>query len=197
VFAGSRQSPHLVCLRKTHQKSGSFPPPALPGFDGTMTLSDARGGRCLAAPLRQLPSPCTGLPRLRDPLSRQPAPGLDPGARCPLPRWNGPGASVGCFPRPCWLPRSPGGSASTTSLSRPAQASLALSPVDLLVHPSCPLSQGSDPAGCPTKPRASYRANRPLHGWDLHPQGDRALRGAPEGHGVRGACHVNRHSQAR
>src|SRR4051812_9886970 len=99
---------------------------------------------------------------------------------CPLPRWTGPGALVGCFPRPCCLPRPPGGSASTTSLSRPAQASHTLRPIDSLDRPGRPLSQGSDPASCPAKPPASYRANRPLPGWDFHPQGERALRGAPE-----------------
>ena len=85
-----------------------------------------------------------------------------------------------CFPRSCCLPRTPGGSASTTSLSRPAQASLALRPVDSLARPRRTLSQGFDTADCSTEPPASYRANRPLPGWDLHPQGDRALRGAPE-----------------
>ena len=59
---------------KTHQKSGSFPPPALPGFNGTMTLSDSRVDRCHFASLRPLPSPATGLPRLRDPLSRRAVP---------------------------------------------------------------------------------------------------------------------------
>ena len=43
-----------------------------------------------------------------------------------------------------------------------------------------PLSQGSDPASYPTKSPASYRANRPLPGRDFHPQGERALRGAPK-----------------
>ncbi len=46
------------------------------------------------------------------------------------------------------------------------------------------MSQGFDPADYSTEPPASYRANRPLPGWDLHPQGDRAFRGAPEFRGV-------------
>jgi hypothetical protein len=49
---------------KAHQKSGSFPPPALPSFNGRMTLSDSRQGRRLSATLRSLPSHRTGLPRL-------------------------------------------------------------------------------------------------------------------------------------
>ena len=66
---------HLTSFAsKTHQKSGPFPPPELPGFSGTTTLSDSRTDRCLAAPLRPLPPSSAGLPRLRDPLSRRAVP---------------------------------------------------------------------------------------------------------------------------
>src|ERR1017187_496476 len=161
---------HLTSFAsKTHQKSGSFPPPELPGFNGTMTLSDSRADRCHFASLRPLPSSRTGLPRLRVTC-------LD--VLCPLPRWTGPGAFVGCFPKPCCLPRTPAGSASMTSLSRPAQALHTLRPVDSLDRPRRPLSRGFDRDGYPSEPPASYRANRPLPGWDLHPRGDRAVRGA-------------------
>ena len=62
---------------------------------------------------------------------------------CSIPRWTGSGArwlTSGAFPRgflpcPCCLPRYRGGSASTSLLSRPAQASHALRPVELLTHP--------------------------------------------------------------
>jgi hypothetical protein len=61
-----------------------------------------------------------------------------------------PGGSNGCscrlLPRPRGLPRYAGGSASATSLSRPAQASLASRPVELLDRPRRPLSRGFDPA---------------------------------------------------
>ncbi len=53
-------------------------------------------------------------------------------------------------------------------------------PSSSLARPRRTLSQGFDPADCSTEPPASYRANRPLPGWDLHPQGDSPLRGAPE-----------------
>ncbi len=49
---------------KAHQKSGSFVPPALPGIDTRMTLSDSRQDRRLKTTLRTLPSSRTGLPRL-------------------------------------------------------------------------------------------------------------------------------------
>ena len=52
-------------------------------------------------------------------------------------------------PSTCGLPRNSGGSASTTSLSRPAQASLALRPAGLLNRPRRPLSRGFDPTGYP------------------------------------------------
>ena len=69
-----RQVTHRRLLQQAHQKSGSFPPPALPSFIGTTTLSDSRSSRCPTAPLRPLPSLSTGLPRLRDPLSRRAVP---------------------------------------------------------------------------------------------------------------------------
>jgi hypothetical protein len=49
---------------QAHQKSGSFAPPALPGINTRMTLSDSRQGRRLKTTLRTLPSPQTGIPRL-------------------------------------------------------------------------------------------------------------------------------------
>jgi hypothetical protein len=106
-FTGLRQVTHRSLLQQAHQKSGPFPPPALPSFIGTATLSDSRVGRRLTAPLSPLPSPSTGLPPYAIPC-------LD--VLFPLPRWTAPSASVGCFPRACCLPRTPGGSASTTSL---------------------------------------------------------------------------------
>ena len=42
---------------KAFQKSGSFPPPALPGFLGTTTLSDSRCSRRPLSASRPLPSP--------------------------------------------------------------------------------------------------------------------------------------------
>ena len=67
------------------------------------------------------------------------------------------------------LPRYSGGSASTPSLSRPAQASLALRPAGSLNRPKRPLSQGFDPTGCPIDPPASYQINRQLSGRNLPP----------------------------
>ena len=59
---------------KARQKSGSFPPPALPGLNGRMALSDSRQCRRLSATLRPLPSHQTGLPRLPEPPFRRAAP---------------------------------------------------------------------------------------------------------------------------
>src|SRR5215213_6777363 len=39
-FVGSRQVTDARLLQQAHQKSGSFPPPALPSLNGTTTLSD-------------------------------------------------------------------------------------------------------------------------------------------------------------
>src|SRR5262245_8061726 len=84
-----------------------------------------------------------------------------------------PGGSSGCacrlLPRSCSLPQMAGGSASALSLSRPAQASLALRPAGSLSRPRRPLSRGSDPASYPTKPLASFRTYRQLSGWNPPP----------------------------
>jgi DNA invertase Pin-like site-specific DNA recombinase len=88
---------------------------------------------------------------------------------CPLPRRIETGACADCFPIPRGLPRYSGGSASATSLSRPAQASLALRPTGSLNRPRRPLSQGSGPSSYPHEPLASYQINRQLSGWNLPP----------------------------
>ena len=46
-FKAHRQSPSPHLLQKRTKKSGSFAPPALPGFIALMTLSDSRQDRCL------------------------------------------------------------------------------------------------------------------------------------------------------
>src|SRR5580704_8400818 len=82
-----------------------------------------------------------------------------------IPRWTGSGARwlASCaFPRgflpcPCCLPRYRGGSASTSLLSRPAQASHALRPAELLTHHSWALSRGFALAGFPARALASYQ----------------------------------------
>jgi hypothetical protein len=160
VFAGSSPITFTSPSSKAHQKSGSFPLPALPGFNGRMTLSDSRQCRRLEATLRPLPSHRTGLPRLPEPPFRRAEP-TTPADRA--------GARVDYFPASRGLPQMAGGSASALSLSRPAQASLSLRPVGSLSRPRRPLSRGSNPCGYPHKPLVSYRINRQLSGWILPP----------------------------
>src|SRR4030095_7387965 len=70
---------------------------------------------------------------------------------CSIPRWTGSGARwLASCARPLWLlacpcslPRYRDGSASTSLLSRPAQASHALRPAQLLPHHTWALSRGS------------------------------------------------------
>jgi hypothetical protein len=125
-----------------------------------------------------LPAPVeTGLPRLRASPFQRAVPTI-------------PADRDGCLcrllPRSRGLPRFPGGSASATSLSRPAQTSLALRPAGLLSRPRRPLSRGSGPVSYPTKPLVSYRSNRQLSGWNPPPLVLRAV-GAHWEIGVRGA----------
>ena len=131
-----------------------------------MTLSDSRQHRRPRRRRGRDPHAWAGLPSY----PRHPS-----GVPCPLPRWTAAGASVGCFPATCSLPRNSGGSASTTSLSRPAQASLALRPVGSLNRPRRPLSRGFDPPGRPDRPLVSYQINRQLSGWNLPPLVTRAI----------------------
>src|SRR6202158_4355158 len=97
----------------------------------------------------------------------------------PTCRAHYPGGSSGCacrlLPHACSLPQMAGGSASALSLSRPAQALLALRPVGLLSRPRRPLSRGSSPSGYPAEPLVSYQINRHLSGWNPPPLVIRAL----------------------
>jgi hypothetical protein len=105
-------------------------------------------------------------------------------ARITLPacRVQYPGGPNRCSHRllPCsrGLPRAKDGSASASTLSRPAQTLLALRPAGLLNRPRRPLSRGFSPADCSSKPLVSYQINRQLSGWNLPPLVIRALRGA-------------------
>ena len=76
---------------EAHQKSGSFPPPALPGFIGHTTLSDSRRHRRLSLRRGRYPRAVRASPDYPHHPSNVP---------CPLPRRIGTGASVGCFPIP-------------------------------------------------------------------------------------------------
>jgi hypothetical protein len=144
---------------KAHQKSGPFPQPALPGFDGHTTSSDSRHGRRLrdveAATLTLDGSP--PITRTTFPTCRAHYPGGSNGCACRL------------LPRSYSLPQMAGGSASALSLSRPAQTSLTLRPAGLLNRLKRPLSRGSGPAGYPAEPLVSYQINRQLSGWNLPP----------------------------
>jgi hypothetical protein len=159
-FVGSRQVTDPRLLQQAHQKSGSFPPPALPGLNSTTTPSDPHLCRRLSASLRPLPSLMMGLPRLpASPFQRA----------VPITPADQGGCACRLLPRLRGLPRYSGGSASATSLSRPAQASLTLRPARLLNRPRRPLSRGFDMAGYLTKPLLSYQINRQLSGWILPP----------------------------
>src|SRR5262249_50748780 len=87
---------------------------------------------------------------------------------CSIPRWTGSGARWlascalprGFLPCPCSLPRLGGGSASTSLLSRPAQASHALRPASLLTHHTWALSRGSPLAHYSARALASYQVQR-------------------------------------
>src|SRR5438477_2692082 len=101
-----------------------------------------------SATLEARPPPVPGLPQLPRP------PSLHAVLNTPV-DW----IRCACWllPCPCSLPRLIGGSASTTKLSRPAQASLVLRPVKLLAHHAWALSRGFIAAGCPAAMLVSYQ----------------------------------------
>ena len=143
---------------QAHQKQGPFPPPGV-----------ARPLRSYG-PLRlpDWPPPLLTTLEARPSTSPEPPPlAADrlPHMPCSLPRWTSAGARWlsscaiprGSLPCPYSLPRFSGGSASTSSLSRPAQASHALRPARLLTHLSWALSRGSALTGFPARTLASYQ----------------------------------------
>ena len=97
-----------------------------------------------------------------------------PGGSGRRPPEIGPGGVIASpFTRPS---RYSGGSASTSSLSRPARVLLALRPAGLLNRLKRPLSRGFNTAGCPARLLVSYQINRQLSGgnfihWCYTPSG--------------------------
>jgi hypothetical protein len=147
-FKTHRQSPSASSpSSKACRKSGPFPPPALPGLNGRMDLSDPRSSRHL-----------TWRSGLRTPPARVSPdnPHCLAGVPCPLPRRTRTGALTGFLPRsarPSPKPRWVGIRIATfeacSGFTRygPQACSTAL---------RRPLSQGSDPCGYPHKPPVSY-----------------------------------------
>ena len=75
------------------------------------------------------------------------------------------------FPNRFGLPGTNGRSAPTIFLSRPAQASLTLRPIDLLAHLTWTLSRGSHPHGYPPRWLVSYPGIPTPPGVGLSPTG--------------------------
>jgi hypothetical protein len=128
---------------KAHQKSGSFPPPALPGFIGRMTPSDSRQCRRLQATLRPLPSHQTGLPRLPESPFRRAEP-TTPADRA--------GAHIDCFPAHAAFPLWQGGRHPHCHFRGPLRLHSGYGPPDRSAAHRRPLSRGSNPCSCPHEP---------------------------------------------
>ena len=145
---------------KAHQKSGSFPPPALPGFNGRMTLSDSRPSRRLEATLRPLPSPRTGLPRLPEPPSRRAVP-TTPADRA--------GARVDCFPAHAAFPKWQEGRHPRCHFRGLLRLHSGYGPSDRSAAQGDLCREAPAQPSYPTKPLASFRINRQLSGWNPPP----------------------------
>ena len=104
---------------------GSFPPPALPGLDGTTSPSAICRSRRWPSRVRRWIGLAPHPPRQTSLVAHRPCPARA-GTITPVePR----GACLARFPRDSGLPRYWGGSASTLELSRPARCSLTFRPV--------------------------------------------------------------------
>ena len=140
---------HLSSLLQKHiQSKGPSLHRHYPASAVHLTLSDTRSGhrpfrRCWRRDL--LPSGLPPITQTAFPACRAQYPGGL--KRCE--RWF--------LPSPHGLPRFIGGSASTTILSRPAQASLVLRPARLLTHHAWALLRGFITTGCPLAMLASYQ----------------------------------------
>jgi len=152
---------------EAHQKSGSFPPPALPGLSSTMTLSDTRRSRRPATTSRPLPSPTVGLPQLPGSPFRHAVP-------------TTPMDQNRCFCR--LLPHPTRAFPGTSAGRRPSLHFRGL----LRLHscyglPDCSTAQGGFCHEASTRPVArpcrssATRAYRQLSGWFLPPLVNRAV----------------------
>src|ERR1700751_307034 len=158
---------------EAHQKSGSFPPPALPGLSGTMTLSDSRSEPSPYATLKTQPPPAAGLPRL---------PGSPFRRAVPTTPADQDGAHVGCFPSHAAFPESQAGRRPHLHFRGLLRLHSHYGPSDCSTAPRRPLSQGFSPEGCPARPLASYQI-KPTTIWVVpsstgHPRRRGALRNA-------------------
>jgi hypothetical protein len=152
---------------KAYRKSGSFPPPALPSLGSNTTLSDARRdhrqdavGGATSGPVGPPP-----IARLTLPTCRAHYPDGPERVRLSV-----------ATPSHLGLPRYSGGSASMTSLSRPAQASLTFRPAGLLNRPKAAFVTRLRPAWLPeTGCSSATRVYRQLPRWILPPLVARAF----------------------
>jgi hypothetical protein len=160
VFAGSSPITFTSPSSKAHQKSGPFPLPELPGFNGRMTLSDSRQCRHLQATLRPLPSHQTGLPRLLESSFRRAAP-TTPADRA--------GAHIDCFPAHAAFPKWQEGRHPHCHFRGLLRLHSRYGPPDRSAAQRRPLSRGSNPCSYPHEPLVSYRINRQLSVWILPP----------------------------
>ncbi len=146
---------------KARLKQGPFPPPALPGFLSTTTLSDSHRR---APPLPQLTRRWVShVARITFPTCRAHYPGGSNGCSCRSP-------SPSVLPSPVSAGRHPQlhfrGLLRLYSRYGPSDRSTAF---------TRPLSRGFDAAGCPASPLVSFRSHRLFSGWKPPPQVIRAL----------------------
>jgi hypothetical protein len=174
-----RPIPRLLVTSRACPKSGPFPPPALPGFRGTTSLSATprRPGLSLAGVrLRSRCPPPLGFPVLR-PLSLcRHAVAITP---------VGPQVGSSRSPGTCdgGLPHPFAGSAPTLPVSRPTRRSLTLRPAYSRNRLMRSFASKASAVSLPPLPLRLLPAGTTLAGWELHPLKIAALARRTKGSG--------------
>ena len=145
LFANHRPS----TSSKARLKQGPFPPPALPGFSSTMTLSNSHRVRIAAAMEHKAPPQWVShVARITFPTCRAHYPG---------------GPDGGCrstFARPYCLPRSRRVGIRNCTFEA-CSGFIRVRPTGSLGRPRRPLSRGFDSASYPATPLVSFQSYRP------------------------------------
>ena len=144
---------------KAHQRSGSFPPPALPSFNGRMTLSDSRQSRRLSRRRGRYPRPQRVSPDYPNHLSDVP---------CLLPRRiKRVRVSIAS---PLIQPSPNGRRVGIRIVTFEACSGFAhVTARRIAQPPKATFVTRLQPSSYPAKPLVSFQINRQLSGWNLPP----------------------------
>ena len=167
LFGVARRKASIACrslLPAPFPDQGSFPPPALPGFTGTTTLSATPGGRFRASRHHRWPAPLASLPKglpvlHTTPLSHMPS---------PLPRRNRWVPASFASPTAAAFPEIQAGRLPHCPFRGLLSVHCTLRPVRL-PSPYGPSTPEASTGSLPPRPFRLLPAGTTFAGWDSHP----------------------------